>query len=152
MLSLAAEVAGGGGGSYPSGNDKGAQVKNPGSPVNDEEVDISQLSAYLAAKPTNTKESAYSIKITGLTTSNYNDIKSALTANPTKYVDLSATALPNGITVMKECFMGCNSLVQSPAIPNSVTNMSFCFSGCSFTQAPVIPNSVTNMEWCFFWL
>ena len=115
-----------------------------------EEVDILELNGYLSEKSENTKESAYRIKITGLTTANCTKIKTILQANPKKYTDLSATTLPDGITNMAKCFQGCISLTEAPKIPNSVTDMSYCFANCtSLTQALEISNSVTNMAGCF---
>lgn len=136
---VAAEAGGGGGSSSESG-----------SSANYEEVAISNLSTYLAAKPANDAGSAYKIKITGLTTANYNDISKALTANSSKFIDLSATTLPGGITDMSSCFENCTSLVQAPAIPNSVTVMAHCFGSCTSLKQASVPNSVTNMFYCFY--
>ncbi len=136
-------------------------------------LDISGLSGYLASLPTGSKESPNVLPaITGLTTSNWTQIKTALRANSSKFVDLSATTLPEGITSMSQgfyecsnlvaapiipagvtdmyqCFLLCSSLTATPAIPDGVTNMSGCFAGSSLTTAPAIPDSVTNMTSCF---
>ena len=148
---------GGGGGGGSAGASADGVTVSTETPVSAEtpvvpaeEVDILELNGYLSEKSENTKESAYRIKITGLTVDNYTEIKTALKANPKKYTDLSATTLPDGITDMTGCFGTCISLTQAPVIPNSVTNMDSCFGTCiSLTQAPVIPNSVTNMRNCF---
>ncbi len=115
-------------------------------------LDISGLSGYLASLPTGSKEEPNVLPaINGLTTSNWTQIKTALTANSSKFVDLSATALPAGITTMEEGFKNCSKLVAAPAIPDSVTNMKYCFSYCSsLTAAPVIPDGVTDMYNCFY--
>ena len=95
--------------------------------------------------------SKLSLKITGITSGNLNMIKAALSNNPTVYVDLSSTNIPNSVTNMSDCFYGCTSLVEAPVIPNSVTNMYSCFYNCSkLVEAPNIPNSVTSMRYCFY--
>lgn len=115
------------------------------------EVSINDLSTWLSNQPANTKDTPYEITITGLTTSNYNDIKTALISNSTKYVDLSTTSIPNGVTDMTATFQGCSKLVNAPAIPNGVTNMTETFFFCeSLVDAPVIPDSVTDMSYTFF--
>ncbi len=141
---MAAE-AGGGGSSSESGTPGG------GTPANVEEVAISNLGTYLAAKPANDAGSAYKIKITGLTAANYTLIRAALRANDTKYVDLSATVLPGEITIMQQCFMNCISLVQAPVIPNGVTNMISCFYSCTSLKTVQINTTVCTL-WkdCFF--
>ena len=113
--------------------------------------DISELSSYLASLPNGSMSNPNVLPaITGLTTSNWTDIKAALTANSTKFVDLSATTLPEGITDMRQGFEDCSNMVKSPSIPNGVTSLQYCFSGCtSLTTAPVIPTGVTNMCACF---
>ncbi len=113
---------------------------------------ISNLSSYLASLPTGSKEEPNVLPvITGLTTSNWTDIKTALTANSTKFVDLSATALPEGITDMLYGFRDCSNMVKAPSLPNGVTPLRYCFDGCtSLTTAPVIPNGVDNMWGCFY--
>ena len=114
------------------------------------EVSINDLSTWLSNQPDNTTDTPYEITITGLTTSNYNNIKTALTSNNTKYVDLSTTTIPNGVTSMTTTFYNCSSLVAPPVIPNTVTIMSTTFYNCtSLVSAPVIPNSVTDMRSTF---
>lgn len=114
------------------------------------EVSINDLSTWLSNQPANTKETPYEITITGLTTSNYNDIKTALTSNSTKYVDLSTTSIPNTVTEMRFTFSGCTSLVNAPIIPDSVTNMLGTFNSCtSLVNTPIIPNGVGNMNATF---
>ncbi len=114
-------------------------------------LDISGLSGYLAGLPAGSKEEPNVLPpITGLTASNWTQIKAALTANSTKFVDLSATALPEGITSMNRGFENCSKVVAAPAIPDTVTSMYYCFSDCSsLTTAPAIPSGVTDMSYCF---
>ncbi len=115
-------------------------------------LSVSDLSTYLASLPTGDATTPNVLPaIAGLTTSNWTSIKTALRANSTKYVDLSATTLPDGITSMYNGFRDCTNLVVAPAIPDGVTNMWECFKGCtSLVTAPEIPNTVTNMYNCFY--
>ena len=113
-------------------------------------IDVSKLSGYLASRPENTPAEAYHIKVTGLTAANYKSIRDALVTNPSKYVDLSATKLPDGITNMDNCFKDCTALVMPPEIPDSVTGMYACFLGCtSLVQSPEIPRNAVDMAHCF---
>ena len=90
------------------------------------------------------------VNVTGLTTANWTDINTALEDCWSVYVDLSATALPDGITDMAVGFFDRTNLVVPPAIPASVTNMRGCFADCrSLTTAPAIPAGVTNIKNCF---
>ena len=98
------------------------------------------------------------IKVTGLTAADlkgYRALRSPsplgkiLKDNPTKKVALKLSEV-SGLTDMRFCFYGCESLTHAPVIPSGVTNMQDCFFGCiSLTQASVIPSSVTNMSYCF---
>ncbi|MBO7486173.1 MAG: leucine-rich repeat protein [Spirochaetaceae bacterium] len=155
IISTALISCGGGGGGGPVSMDiSGTASSTPSSsgtttiaPV---EIDASQLSQYLAEQEPNTPATPFYIKVTSLTTDNYTDIKPALIANRDKYVDLSTTILPSGITNLETCFYDCTTLTKAPVIPNGVTNMERCFDDCSaLVQAPVIPNTVTNMYMCF---
>ena len=102
---------------------------------------ISGTSATLPAK----------INVTGLTTGNWTDINTALEDCRSVYVDLSTTALPDGITSMVVSFFERENLVVPPEIPASVTNMRSCFADCrNLTTAPEIPASVTDMHECFY--
>ena len=125
---------------------------DPIEPGNDKlnTVDIKQLYSHLQSQPENTPETRYSLKILGLNRYNYLLIPEALQANPKKYVSLSETQIPDGVTDLNSCFQGCVSLVEPPVIPDGVTDMSFCFQGCSYlVYAPDIPESVTNIKDCF---
>ena len=137
-------------------------------------LDISGLSSYLASLPEGSKEAPNVLPaISGLTKDNWKQISSALKANETKFVDLSATTLPSditdmmygfqlcktlvvapaipaGVTILERCFAGCTNLTVAPEIPNKVWDMCNAFQGCSsLTTAPEIPSSVTNMKYCF---
>ena len=125
-------------------------------PYSTAEIPFSLLNDYLSSLPANTASTPYSINVTELTVY---DIESSGTSgtlgnviktNSTKYVDLSETTLPNGITTMLLCFEDCTSLTTAPNLPNSVTSMQLCFWGCtSLTTVPNLPNGVTNMSGCF---
>jgi len=114
-------------------------------------LDISGLSEYLANLPTGSKESPNVLPpIVGLTTTNWTQLKTLLTANSTKFVDLSATELPEGIITMTNGFKGCVSLVKPPKIPSTVTNMNGCFENCrNMTTASNIPDGVTTLRYTF---
>ena len=119
-------------------------------------VAFSDLNTWLQAQPVNTASTPYELNITGLTVSDIRNsstsgtLGNVLRANKTKYVDLSSTSIPNGVTSLYRCFYSCTSLTEAPVIPNGVTNMDACFHSCtSLTEAPVIPNGVTNMSYCF---
>ena len=111
------------------------------------------LEAWLQAQEPNDSDSAYSLEITGLTSSSYTQIRTILRNNTDKYVDLSGTQLPDGITSLyysSSGFSGCTTLTKAPHIPASVTNMNMCFEGCSsLTEAPELPANITNMQYCF---
>ena len=99
------------------------------------------------------------IKVTGLTAADlkgYRALRSPsplgkiLKDNPTKKVALKMSEV-SGLTDMRFCFYGCESLTHAPVIPSGVTNMQDCFFGCiSLTQAPMIPSGVTDMNQCFY--
>ena len=120
------------------------------------QVAFSDLDSWLSNQPANTSSTPYELNITGLTA---NDIGYSTTSgtlgyvlkqNDNKYVDLSDTVLPDGITSMRSVFDGCSSLVESPAIPSGVTNLMRTFYNCSsLVDAPIIPNSVTNLGYTF---
>jgi hypothetical protein len=145
---------GGGGGGGSAGASADGVTVSTETPVSAEtpvvpaeEVDILELNGYLSEKSENTKESAYRIKITGLTTANCTKIKTILQANPKKYTDLSATTLPDGITNMAGCFSGCTSLKTVELTIDSWWET--CFSGCSAIVSITVPtenikNSIIN--------
>ena len=113
-------------------------------------VDISNLNTWLSEHPVNTKSTAYEICIISLTSANLTNIKTALTGNATKFVDLQMTQFPSGITTLANCFQNCKSLIKSPAIPSTVTNMNYTFDKCSnLIEFPEIPSGVTTLEFTF---
>ena len=134
-------------------------------------VSVSNLSEWLEDMDENTTATPYEIKVLSLTSSNINDIGTALNENETKFVDLGWTTIPS-VTSMSETFDGCSSLIVSPvlpsglaslvqvykncvnlseypSIPSSVSNLSYAFEGCSFNATPTLSNSVTNMTGTF---
>ena len=176
LLSVLFFVSCGGGGGGSSGGGVAVTAVTSQSAENTvsayEEVAASDLDGYLKSKDENDAATAYAIKITGLDASNSTQLKEILKANPTKYVDLSSTQLPDGInlrygfsscttltkspvlptgtTDLANCFFGCSSLVEAPTIPNTVTSMNTCFMNCtSLTTVPNISTSVTDMSFCF---
>ena len=90
-------------------------------------IDISTLSTYLAGLDPNTVSNAYKIYIRGLTTGNASDIKAALFANPTKYVDLRDTIIPSGTDCSDlffdyNSYTGCPTLVYAPVLSSGITS------------------------------
>lgn len=134
-------------------------------------VEITELSSWLSDSDANTASTPYEVHISSLTSSNASDIQTALVANPTKYVDLSYTTIPNGTdcdSLFYECtslvvsailptdatslvstYEYCSSLLVAPTIPDSVTDMSRTFGGSGITTAPVLPNGVTKLNQTF---
>lgn len=94
------------------------------------QVAIGDLNTWLGSQPENTVDTPYEIQITGLTSSNVPDIKTALTANPTKYVDLTMTSVPAVNNKHEETFKDCTSLVCSPSLANA-DNCYKTFYGCT---------------------
>ena len=119
-------------------------------------IDKENLSTWLELQTVNTATSPYKIHIRNLTAWTCHDISNDLRANPTKFVDLSYTELPN-ITSMNNFFcaqhnlsMACVSLVKAPEIPSTVTDLDYAFAGCiNLKEAPNVPNSVTTMDSAF---
>jgi len=67
-----------------------------------------------------------------------------------KKVSLKLPKTVEGLTSMRNCFLGCENLVSVAVIPESVTNMNGCFKDCTnFTEAPAIPESAEDMSACF---
>lgn len=119
-------------------------------------VAFSDLDTWLSNQPANTIDTPYELNITGLTVNDIGYSTSSgtigyiLNQNNTKFVDLSETILPDGVTTLYNCFNDCSSLTQAPIIPNTVTNLNSCFVRCtSLTSAPAIPTSVTSMQATF---
>ncbi len=119
-------------------------------------VNFSELDSWLQAQPDNTANTPYELDIRGLVASNLGRSTTSGTlgfiikSNNSKYIDLSNTDLPDGVTDMRQCFNSCRLLVTAPNIPNGVTNMEGCFYSCtSLVTVLNIPNGVTNMDTCF---
>ena len=67
-----------------------------------------------------------------------------------KKVSLKLPKTVEGLTSMRNCFLGCENLVSVAVIPESVTNMNGCFKDCTnLTEAPAIPEGVDDMSSCF---
>ena len=115
-------------------------------------VNFSDLPDLLAELPDN-PFSPYIIKVLGLTAG---DIGSTSTPGTlgyvlyrnAKYVDLSATVIPSGVTDMSNAFFRCR-LAEAPVIPDGVTNMRETFKGCPLVHKPIIPDSVTDSTSCY---
>ncbi len=122
---------------------------------------LSELESYLASLTENTAGTAYKLPpITGITQDNLSTLKSILQglksgsstydAPAGKFVDLSATTLPEGITSLRNAFFDCQTLVKAPVLPASVTDLYRCFGDCySLIEAQEIPDGVTDMQSCF---
>ena len=88
------------------------------------EVSITNLSSFLTNNvgASNSAANPVRLKVTGLTSSNWTQLNSTIKSKY-KYVDLSETQQPDGITDMYEGFYGNNYLVKSPKLPISVTSL-----------------------------
>lgn len=122
-------------------------------------VAFSDLSTYLASLPSGAdRDHPYKLNITGLSASDvYNDGNSSTNLNNAlktagRFIDLSGTTLPSGLTLLQNAFAGNSYLVGAPSIPSGVTNMGGCFNGCSNLKIPPasIANTVTGMASCFW--
>ena len=121
------------------------------------QIAFSDLNAWLTAQAENTPQTAYEIEVTGLADSDIapsyteGSLGYVIKANPTKYVDLSETEIPDTIDSMADCFYGCGNLIKSPAIPSGVETLANCFyEWSSLIQAPSIPHNVRDMYYCFY--
>ena len=122
-------------------------------------VAFSNLSTYLASLPSGAdRDHPYKLNITGLSASDvYNNGSESTNLNNAlkaagRFIDLSATTLPSGLTLLQNAFAGNSYLVGAPSIPSGVTNMGGCFNGCSNLKIPPasIANTVTGMASCFW--
>ena len=110
------------------------------------EIPVTSLGNELSAVSANTTSTPFYVIITGLDSTNYNSIKTALTANNTKYVDIHSTVLPS-VTSLDNTFENCTTLIQAPETPNTVTSMQSTYSGCTnLSEIPDIPSSVTSLS------
>lgn len=119
-------------------------------------VAFSNLDTWLQNAEENTPETAYELNITGLSVGDLiestqsGSLGNVIKSNLTKYVDLSATELPSGLTTLIRAFYGCKNLVKPPVIPSGVTSLEMTFSTCwNLIETPEIPNTVTNLASTF---
>ena len=101
-------------------------------------VAFSELSTYLGSLEANTKETAYRLSITGLMITDLGNSQTSgtlgyiLKSNPTKYVDLTPTTFPEGITDARFMFSDCKSLTSIDTLNfTSVTDASGMFEDCT---------------------
>lgn len=107
------------------------------------------LSTWLSSHPTNSADTAYEIEVTGLTVTDSDiiNLRSALINNSAKYVDLSYTTLPTGLTDLSVAFINCYSLVKTPIIPEGVYNLHGTFENCiNLLEASDIPSSASRID------
>ena len=106
----------------------------------------------------NTVSTPFKIKLTELTAQDVGassqggssgTLGSFLIANPTKYVDLSETEMPN-VADLTSTFENCTTLTASPDLPSSVTILDSTYKGCSnLTKIKSVPSTVTDLTDCF---
>ena len=120
---------------------------------------LANFDTLMESLPDTTVEMPHRINITGLAISDvgggkYNSpLRSKLirwSGGYRKYIDLSPTTLPSGLTNMGRAFEDIDILVYPPETPSTVTNMAWAFSGCyNLRCAPNIPDGVTDMQETF---
>ncbi len=119
-------------------------------------VPFSELNTWLLYAPANTERTAYQLNITNLLSNNIVDssvsgsLGKVLQSNNTKYVDLSKTVLPEGLTNLDKVFYSVLSLVKSPNIPSGVISLEETFRNCHLIEMPDIPDGVINMTKTFY--
>lgn len=118
-------------------------------------IDISNLYTWLRNKEGTTIEKPYEIKILSLTTSNVSTIKDALFNNPTKYVDLRYTIIPQSSDIDALFYttqpgMQCLSLIAPPVLPTDAVSMISTFRYChNLIIPPILPPNITRADACF---
>lgn len=128
-------------------------------------LSVDDLSSYISSLPPGSKSAPNVIPpIIGLTSST--NLKTAITdilqANRLKYIDLSATQLPDGINMEGAFFKELSgakvipNLIKAPKLPASVTaandSLSCIFSTCTnLAEAPEIPEGVKSLNAAFQW-
>ena len=117
------------------------------------EVDIDSLSSLLSGLGGSYRiDNPVRLKVTGLTADNWTRLQN-ITKNVKKYVDLSETQLPDGITDMEDAFKRNSYLIKAPKIPSSVTSLKNCFELCSnLIEMPDLSacTNLTNMRYAFW--
>ena len=122
------------------------------------EISITSFNNDLSALTANTVSTPFQIKVTGLTPQDVESsaqggsagtLGSFLIANPTKYVDLSLTVMPN-VTDLTSTFENCTTLIESPDLPSAITVLDSTYKGCSnLTEIKSVPSTVTYLTDCF---
>lgn len=116
------------------------------------EVTVETLSSWLSSQEENTPDTAYDINLTNVDNTNITNIKTALQANPTKYVDLSPTYITSFPTVLSEMFMNCTTLVEGPrfqTVSFVPLYMTRTYKGCTSLTHGVIESWTRDAEECF---
>lgn len=114
-----------------------------------ENVSILDLSNWLSNQPANTKNTPYEILIYGLDDSTVGNLKTALTANSTKYVDLSPTTIGAYISSIEELFLNCTSLVIAPQFHPNHDSFTRTFKGCTSLKEVTLSQSLVYAESAF---
>ncbi len=117
--------------------------------VNQFEVPYNEFGDLLRALPANAASGAYKINITGLTSSNFGQVKANLTTNSTKYVDLGSVTVPTGLSNLESAFHMCSNLVYAPVIPEGYSDVASCFYGCTNLLSATLPATAEQMNGCF---
>lgn len=114
-------------------------------------VAFEDLDAWLQEQPENTASTPYELNITELTVQdlyssfNTGTLGYILHTNNFKYVDLSATVLPSGVTSLSATFQYCATLVEAPIIPDGVISADYAFASCTaLVHKPILPSSVVD--------
>lgn len=112
-------------------------------------INVNNLSSWLNNQPENTTETPFEIDVVGITEPNYPSVKSALLANPTKYVDLGYTVIDYMI-VLSSNYQNCTSLVGAPTFGAGTDYLNYQFRGCSnLKKVPTLPSSVLSLSAAF---
>lgn len=133
-------------------------------------IDYNDVLNYLQTQPKNTVDTPYRLNITNIPTSAFNgqvifshssnlsewlqdfyfevsDLGKLLIQGG-RYVDLSETVLPSGITNMQACF-ATTPLTASPVLSDATQDMTMCFYKTFIKDLPTIPNACTILDYAF---
>ena len=120
------------------------------------EVAFSDLNTWLGNQPANTADTPYEITVTGLTVSDIGNSTTSgtlgyiINSNNTKFIDLSTTEIPSGVTDMEKAFFNGISIVAPPIIPEGVTTLKQAFGNCrELVTSPNIPSTATAIQSLF---